>query len=55
MTLKLKDNHFKSITRSRSLSDPTQLTDKIFSIGKDLLLKELATRPKHLPTVGHRH
>ena len=44
VTLKLKDNHFKSITRSRSLSDPTLLTDKIYSIGKDLLLRELKER-----------
>ena len=44
VTLKLKDNHFKSITRSRSLSDPTQLSDRIYNIGKDLLLKELANR-----------
>ncbi|WP_319568454.1 DNA polymerase IV [Cohaesibacter marisflavi] len=52
VTLKLKDNHFKSITRSRSLSDPTQLTDKIFSIGKDLLLKELASRKSAYRLLG---
>ena len=41
ITLKLKNRNFKSITRSRSLPDPTQLADKLYSIGKDMLLKEL--------------
>ena len=41
VTLKLKDNHFRSITRSRSLPDPTQLADRIYAIGKDLLIREL--------------
>ncbi|MCV6603042.1 MAG: DNA polymerase IV [Cohaesibacter sp.] len=41
ITLKLKNAQFKSITRSRSLPDPTRLADKIYSIGKDMLLKEL--------------
>ena len=41
ITLKLKSAQFKSITRSRSLSDPTQLADKLYFIGKDLLMKEL--------------
>ncbi|WP_373235563.1 DNA polymerase IV [Cohaesibacter celericrescens] len=43
ITLKLKNPQFKSITRSRSLSDPTQLADKVYSIGKDMLLKELGS------------
>ncbi|WP_114009054.1 DNA polymerase IV [Cohaesibacter intestini] len=41
ITLKMKSAQFKSITRSRSLSDPTQLADKLYTIGKDMLLKEL--------------
>ncbi|WP_096175664.1 DNA polymerase IV [Cohaesibacter sp. ES.047] len=41
ITLKLKNPQFRSITRSRSLHDPTQLADRIFTTGKDLLLKEL--------------
>nr|WP_319388835.1 DNA polymerase IV [uncultured Cohaesibacter sp.] len=52
VTLKLKDDHFKSITRSRSLSDPTQLTDRIFLIGKDLLLRELAARQAAYRLIG---
>ncbi|MCT4655376.1 MAG: DNA polymerase IV [Cohaesibacter sp.] len=41
VTLKLKSSSFKSITRSRSLPDPTKLADKIYSMGKSMLLKEL--------------
>ena len=41
ITLKMKTAQFKGITRSRSLADPTQLADKLYTIGKDLLLKEL--------------
>ncbi|WP_316861660.1 DNA polymerase IV [uncultured Cohaesibacter sp.] len=51
ITLKLKDNQFKSITRSRSLSDPTQLADRLYSVGKDLLLKELP-KGKHYRLIG---
>jgi DNA polymerase-4 len=47
ITLKLKSSSFKSITRSRSLPDPTKLADKIYSIGKDMLLKELTGRTKY--------
>lgn len=37
VTLKLKTPDFRIITRSRSLSDPTQLADRIFRTGEDLL------------------
>lgn len=39
--LKLKTANFKSLTRSHSLADPTQLKDKIFTIGRTLLQKEV--------------
>ena len=41
ITMKLKNKQFKSITRSRSLPDPTQLADKLYMIGRELLEKEL--------------
>ncbi len=47
ITLKLKSSNFKSVTRSRSLMDPTKLADKIYSVGKDMLLKELSGQTKY--------
>jgi len=41
VVLKLKTYDFKSRTRNRQLSDPTQLADKIFRQGLQLLEKEL--------------
>ncbi len=41
ITLKLKTSQFKSITRSRSLMDPTQLADRIHRTGELLLRNEL--------------
>ena len=41
ITLKLKSPQFKTITRSRSFPDPTQLADKIYREGKAMMMKEL--------------
>ena len=41
ITLKLKSREHKSISRSITLSDPTQLSDKIFSHGRVLLEREI--------------
>ncbi|MFZ1773051.1 MAG: DNA polymerase IV [Rhizobiaceae bacterium] len=40
VALKLKTHDFKTRTRNRQLADPTQLADRIFSTGLDLLDKE---------------
>ncbi|HVZ14420.1 MAG TPA: DNA polymerase IV, partial [Bauldia sp.] len=40
VTLKLKTADFRIRTRSRQLSDPTQLADRIFTAGADLLAPE---------------
>jgi len=40
VTLKLKSDEFKIRTRARGLSDPTQLAEKIFSAGRELLARE---------------
>ncbi len=40
VTLKLKTTDFRIRTRSRQLADPTQLADRIFSTGTDLLAPE---------------
>ncbi len=40
ITLKLKTADFKTRTRARSLDDPTQLAQKIFAAGRDLLARE---------------
>jgi DNA polymerase-4 len=37
VTLKLRTGDFKTVTRSRSLGDPTQLADRIFRTGDELL------------------
>jgi DNA polymerase-4 len=41
VVLKLKTGDFKSRSRNRRLDDPTQLADKIFRIGIEMLDKEL--------------
>ena len=41
VTLKLKSADFRIKTRARSLSDPTQLAEKIFAAGRDLLAHEI--------------
>lgn len=41
VVLKLKTSDFKTRTRSRQIPDPTQLEDRIFRTGTDLLLPEL--------------
>ncbi len=40
LTLKLKTADFRIRTRSRQLADPTQLADRIFTAGADLLARE---------------
>ncbi|WP_075217518.1 DNA polymerase IV [Mongoliimonas terrestris] len=40
VTLKLKTQDFRIVTRSRTLADPTQLADRIFQAADDLLAKE---------------
>lgn len=41
IVLKLKTADFKTRTRSRQIPDPTQLEDRIFRTGSDLILPEL--------------
>jgi len=41
ITLKLKSADFQLKTRARSLDDPTQLTAKIFALGRELLSREI--------------
>jgi DNA polymerase-4 len=41
VTLKLKSGDFRIKTRARALSDPTQLAEKIFAAGRDLLAHEI--------------
>lgn len=41
VTLKLKTSDFKSRTRRRTLSEPSQLADTLFRVGRDLLAKEI--------------
>ncbi|MEP4768460.1 MAG: DNA polymerase IV [Roseibium sp.] len=52
ITLKLKTGDFKSITRARQLSDPTQLADRIYSAGVALLENETDGRRFRLIGVG---
>ena len=41
VSLKLKSADFRLKTRARSLPDPTQLAEKIFAAGRDLLANEI--------------
>lgn len=52
VTMKLKTDAFKTITRSRQLSDPTQLADRIFRTGVSLLEKEIDGRRFRLIGIG---
>ncbi|GGB58707.1 DNA polymerase IV 1 [Roseibium aquae] len=52
ITLKLKTADFKTITRSRHLADPTQLADRIFRTGGELLAPECDGRRFRLIGIG---
>lgn len=52
ITLKLKTADFKTITRARHLTDPTQLADRIFAAGVDLLKHEADGRRFRLIGIG---
>lgn len=52
VTLKLKTAEFKTITRARHLTDPTQLADKIFDAGLALLEAETDGRRFRLIGIG---
>ncbi|OYQ37284.1 DNA polymerase IV [Niveispirillum lacus] len=52
VTLKLKTPDFKLITRSQRLSSPTQLADRIFRVGRDLLRTECDGRRFRLLGIG---
>lgn len=52
VTLKLKTADFKTITRARHLQDPTQLADRIFAAGEDLLAAETDGRRFRLIGIG---
>jgi DNA polymerase-4 len=41
VTLKLKTADFRVLTRSRAFETPTQLADRIFSVGRALLEREI--------------
>src|SRR5262249_35958190 len=41
VTLKLKTADFRILTRARSLEHPTQLAEKIFTAGRQLLAREI--------------
>jgi DNA polymerase-4 len=52
VTLKLKTAEFKTLTRARSLPAPTQLADRIFRAGDDLLQGETNGRRFRLIGIG---
>ncbi len=52
VTLKLKTDSFKIVTRSRGLADPTQLADRIHRTGDDLLRVEADGRRFRLIGIG---
>jgi DNA polymerase-4 len=52
VTLKLKKGDFQLISRRHGLSDPTQLTDRIYRAARDLFQPEIAKGPFRLIGVG---
>ncbi|MTH97713.1 DNA polymerase IV [Roseibium sp. RKSG952] len=52
VTLKLKTAQFKTVTRARQVSDPTQLAGKIYQAGVDLLEREADGRRFRLIGIG---
>ncbi|MBA4204077.1 DNA polymerase IV [Pannonibacter phragmitetus] len=50
VTLKLKTGDFRTITRSRQLSSPTQLAGRIFALGDELLAD--AAKGQHFRLIG---
>ena len=52
VTLKLKTDDFKTLTRRRSLAAPTQLADVLFHVSETLLRVELDGRSFRLIGVG---
>ena len=52
VTLKLKTKRFRTLTRSKMLSDPTQLAEVLFETGMMLLRKELPKGPFRLIGIG---
>ena len=52
VTLKLKKGDFQLISRRHGLSDPTQLTDRIYRAARDLFQPEMAKGPFRLIGVG---
>lgn len=52
VTLKLKTDRFRTVTRSRGLSDPTQLADRIYRTGEELLRPETNGQRYRLIGIG---
>ncbi|MAL08708.1 MAG: DNA polymerase IV [Maricaulis sp.] len=52
VTLKLKTDRFKSVTRRRTLGAPTQLADTLFRVGRDLLARETGETRYRLIGIG---
>jgi DNA polymerase-4 len=52
VTLKLKKGDFQLISRRHGLSDPTQLTDRIYRAARDLFQPEVSKGPFRLIGVG---
>ncbi len=52
VTLKLKKGDFQQISRRHALSDPTQLTDRIYRAAVDLFRPEISKGPFRLIGVG---
>ena len=55
VTLKLKTANFRTLTRSASLEEPTQLSDTIFRVGRALLKRETNGTKYRLLGIGLSH
>lgn len=52
VTLKLKTSAFKTLTRRRTLNEPSQLADTLFRVGRELLAAELNGTQYRLIGIG---
>jgi len=52
MTLKLKTNRFRTLTRTQTLNTPTQLAEVMYRVAKPMLQRELSRGPFRLIGIG---
>ena len=52
MTLKVRDDRFKTITRSRTLAEPTQVVEEIFGVAEALFREKVPLGRRRVRLLG---